>query len=366
MPDAHRTRSAGAALIEVCHGRAPLLPARHFDRTVRLLRHHRLSPLAHVVLAREGRPEAALLRPDLVTAAGGHVRNLAALRLVTDQLQDLPWAILKGPLLSALAHPVPGVRLYSDLDVLVRPADFAESVHRLTDGGWRLLDRDHRLVRDRLPGEVHLLGPFGAQLDLHWSLVNGRRARAAVSLPTGELLRRRVWRQLGASAVPSLDDVDVLVHLCLHAALSGADRMLWLLDVDQWVRGTSPDWAEVRERAMSGRCVPALLVVLSRARRILATPVPLRALDPSPAYRLWRLVDAGVAGLQPVEQVVGKRSLPRLLARSSRADVLNSAVELARRTGAATARQREVESAWEDRPDEEAWRGFLREVAQQE
>lgn len=214
----------------------------------------------------------------------GHLRHRATAGELAECLDGLPWALLKGAVLAEHAHPVPGIRSYADLDVLVAPSALRAAIGRLTGAGWML--RDDAASLAELPGELHLTSPRGQLLDLHWSLVRTAEQRAAFPIDTEALLRDVVPVPLGPSGssgpegpwprrlVPSLGGADLLVHVCLHAALAGADRLLLLLDADQVVRNLAPDWDEVLSRAGRARADVALAAVLAPARRLLGTPVP--------------------------------------------------------------------------------------------
>lgn len=352
-------RQVGEAMVGLCREEPPdtsALPVRLFLDQVR---RHRLAPLAHVVLRRAGDDVSARLRPDLEDAVGAHARNLAALRRLSEDLGGLRWAVLKGPLLSELAHPVPGIRGYADIDVLVAPAEIEQAVRRLNDGGWRLLDRHHALVLRRMPGQLHLMGPYGAQVDLHWSLINERKKRAGFPTRSAELLERRQEYSLSCLALPGLEPPDMMLHLCLHAALTGADRLLWLVDVDRWWRRGVDDELFVR-RAEAAGAATACALVLGRARRVLDTPVEHSVLRALGAGGWWRQADGVVAAVMPIESLHSDRSLPRLIARSTRASSAASAREACRHLiHAAGPRGPEWESTWQELPDPASWQAFI-------
>jgi hypothetical protein len=353
-------------LVSLCRGTAPSRESAGSVAFRTHVRHHRLAPLAHVVLVRGHGSAGSPLHQDFLNAVGGHTRNLVALRSISGALADLPWSVLKGPVLSELAHPVPGVRSYADLDVLVRPADLPRAIEALAEVGWVLMEGDHALVLERLPGEVHMLGPHGAQVDLHWSLVNNRAARASFTLSPAAMLERRVERRIESLSVPTLDDVDVLLHLCLHAGLAGADRLLWLLDVDQWVRRSPLDWNEFLLRTQGARAQSIVLVVLGRTVRTLGTPVPedvLVSLDPA---GVWRRLEWIVTTVQPPATLRRTRSLPRFVARSSRGSAAKSLEHLIRRGLWAPFPRTSAASTWDARPNADAWQTFLDRVAQME
>jgi hypothetical protein len=360
------THRHATELVGLCRGTAPSRESAESVQFQRHVRRHRLAPLAHVMLVRVYGDAASPLQQEFLQAVGGHTRNLVALRSVSGALSGLAWSVLKGPLLSELAHPVPGVRSYADLDVLVRPSDLSTAIEALAEVGWCLLERDPALVLERLPGEIHMLGPHGSQIDLHWSLVNNRASRASFMLSTAAMLERRVERRVETLSVPTLDDLDVLLHLCLHAGLAGADRLLWLLDVDQWVRRNSLDWMEFLLRTRRARAQSSVLVVLGRSVRTLGTPVPedvLVSLDPA---GVWRRIERIVTTLQPPATLRRTRSLPRFVARSSRGSSAASLEHMMRRAVWAPFPRARTTSTWDARPNDEAWQTFLDRVARLE
>lgn len=325
MPKAPWAAAVDAALIEVCRVGSPELPAdtAAVEDFVSAARHHRLGALAHVVL-RNSRPDVgALLKPDRDAALMYHLRMCALLASVGRILGDIPWAVFKGPVLSEFAHPIPGLRFYKDLDVLVAPRDFRRAHQRLFDAGWRTLVGNGSLTGHELPGELPLGdATHGILLDLHWSMVVMRSRRESFSVEAEPLLERRVPATIGPASVWILDPVDALVHVCHHAALIGATRLGHVLDADQLARQVE-DWTAVVHTAEQWRARAQVAAVLGRAQRLLATPVPddlARSLRIGPGMRAaFELADehSSIASLRRDESWVRmftKAAAPSLIA----------------------------------------------------
>lgn len=276
MPKAPWAAAVDAALIDVCRVGSPDLPTEiaAVEEFVSAARHHRIGALAHVVM-RKSRPDVgALLKPDRDAALMYHLRMCALLAAVARILDDIPWAVFKGPVLSEFAHPFPGLRFYKDLDVLVAPRDFRRAYDRLFDAGWRTLVGNSSLARGELPGELPLGdATHGILLDLHWSMVVMKSRRANFSVEAEALLERRVPVAIGPARVSILDPVDALVHVCQHAALIGATRLGHVLDADQLARQVE-DWTAVIDTAERWRARAQVAAVLGRAQRLFGTPVP--------------------------------------------------------------------------------------------
>ncbi|RIQ25267.1 nucleotidyltransferase domain-containing protein, partial [Jiangella rhizosphaerae] len=314
----HRA-AVSAAVVDVCRAQSPVLAGNDAvrDAFVAAVRHHRVAPLAHVLLREADPVVAAELKGDRDAAMIRHLTASVVLDDLGHTLGELPWVTFKGPVLSEHAHPAPGLRSYTDVDVLVPPAELRTTVELLLAAGWQVIDFRDMLVNVHTPGEMHLVSPQGVLVDLHWSLINMQQTRRQFTVDTGALLERRVSRPVGGTATWTLDAADSLIHVCLHAALTGAHKMLWLLDADQLARQIG-DWDDVARRADGWGAAPALAIVLARSRALLGTPLP-RDLDRRLGVSAgFRLVTGAVDRLRPVAGLTREASLPRLVARSAR------------------------------------------------
>ena len=315
----HGAQRTAQSVVDVCRGVVPQVPTAPAQVTelVEALRHHRVAPLAHVLL-RETEPDTAEgLKPDRDTAVGVHIRATIALEDLGRALGDIPWATFKGPVLSELAHPAPGLRTYNDIDVLVDGRTLREVTTRLLAAGWSVADYNDMLHNPRTPGEMHWVSPTGLLVDLHWSMINMAERRRRFTVASDELLARRVPVTLGLTQAYTLEHADALTHVCLHAALTGANRMLLLLDADQLAR-QAPDWLEVAARARAWRAEPYVAVVLRRAHTLLGTPLPEdldRMLGTSAAFHL---VTGAADRLAPVSSLRREASVARLVSRAAR------------------------------------------------
>ncbi len=217
------------------------------------------------------RPDVSLLRGAVAVAAGRHLRSLAEVERVDAALRDMPWLLFKGPVLAEVVYGSPILRSPVDLDVLVPRASFEPAVRSLERAGCVVYERNWTLVRSAELGSLRLHTPTGALIDLHWDLLNDAAARAALTVSSADALARAREVSLGhVGRVRTLDPVDTVVHLALHAALAGAHRLVWLADVAAAYRHLTPtDRATVRIRAAAWSVEPALALVLRRCGAVL-------------------------------------------------------------------------------------------------
>lgn len=317
------------------------------DSILALAAHHRIEGWLYERLRTVRGVDADLVRALKVGrdwAARRHLYGVWQLGRVRSVLETagIPWVIVKGPILAELLYGSPGLRTYHDLDVLVKPRDFRGAVESLEGDGAVLMDRNWPLLLRERRGQVHLKLHGGMELDLHWDLVNVHRRR--MTIDTQALLSRRVEVEVGGLRVPTLEAADGLIHIAVHAAVSGGDLLVWIKDIERAVAVRPPSWDDVVARSRAWRVSGAVGLMLERARRVLQAGVPqsvpaellgakrlslVQAMDrrapveasrggPSPARFMARLIGHGaVDGMVVLGQRVFRHFDPREPQRSS-------------------------------------------------
>lgn len=268
-------------------------PIGRDDRLADTAIYQGVAPLVQVALRDHHR--IPTLDNWVMLATGAALRAYTDLALVAATIDGLghPWAVLKGAALANTVYPDPLQRLFSDVDILVRPADLKDVTEALVESGGRILDKNWSLMASDRRGQVHLRLPSGTLVDLHWSLLNSGQVRDRFTLPTEDLLTRldKTTTPIG-TVIPILSDVDQLAHVALHAALSGGHRLSWFVDVDRMVRDGFTDWEELVSRAAAWQGRAAIGGVLLRTQRVLGTPVPIAVFDELSNRRTTLLVAA--------------------------------------------------------------------------
>ena len=198
--------------------------------------------------------------------------------------------------------------------------------------GWRLIDRNWPLLMTSRPGQLRLVSPSGSLLDLHWHLLNNPRLRGEFPISSKEILARR---RVLPSGLPSLDAVDQLVHLAIHGALSGANRLSWLADAGLAARSFN-DWSAVDD-------VAAAFGARACAQPDPAAGAPMArdsVLPSGTADAAWQALCRTVDRISPLVADPDRPAAGRSFARSVRATPARSVAEFARhglafaRTGA--------------------------------
>lgn len=294
---------------------------RHLARTVSpsdllaAAEYHAVSGFAFKALQGQGgvpEPVLAELRRRYDRALQHHLKVTWELRNLVPVMErsGAKWAVVKGPALVELIYRDAGLRSYADIDVVVEPGAFDRVLAALDEAGMQPLDRNWRVIRRSMLGELHLMLPGGTPLDLHWHMVNMYRGRIRIS--TDDLVSRATRVQLGATAAPTLDATDAVLHLALHGTLSGGDRLLWMKDVASSAAARPPDWDDLVRRAISWHIQAPVGFMLMRTRHTLNAPVP----DEVPRLllgRSYRALTAIVDRFSPWQHAEGRLTTGSLL-----------------------------------------------------
>jgi hypothetical protein len=197
-------------------------------------------------------------------------------------------------------YPDPGLRAFSDIDLLVKKGKFIPAIQTLMQHNFRLVDEDLRVLMQspEKVTEVTLLSPQGFAIEIHQSLLpvkNFFRYEKAFNLDESSLWNRAEKRENTSGLHASLNLVDKLAHMCLHAATHGlsAQSPFTYLDLDSWVRKESSNinWQEFIQVAQSWKIRSAAYHTFQLCKHIYDTPIPnevLMKVDPG-FWAKWRV-----------------------------------------------------------------------------
>jgi Uncharacterised nucleotidyltransferase len=318
-----KSRQALGTALVVCTADRPAETRRRVldqfgdDELAQLAQHaawHRVVPFLAAAVRTSGvavsEEAVASLERTHATRTAAHMRVLADLDAVAASLSAgaVRFLVVKGPVLSEHLYPSPDLRTYEDLDLLIPPGSFEHAVDALRASGSVLLDRNWSLTRADTRGQLHFQLPMGTLADVHWHLLNRENVRDGFSITTDDLFERSREVVVAGRSVPTLDPVDTLLHVALHAALSGGDRLIWLKDIERAIAVDRPAWDDVIQRARAWKAGRSIAITLNRARRSLGAPVPDDSLGALFASPLWQGLSDRLDRRSPTERSVGRES----------------------------------------------------------
>ena len=164
-----------------------------------------------------------------------HMKVIGELTSLASTLDSagVSFMVVKGPVLSEVIYPRNDMRSYGDLDLVIDRRVFGEAIAALLESGCDMLDRNWRVIRREMRGQVHMAARFGTCADVHWHLINRASVRGSFAIDMDELFARARRVSLDGPEVLTLDPADTLLQLAVHAGLSGGTKLAWLKDIDR-------------------------------------------------------------------------------------------------------------------------------------
>jgi hypothetical protein len=295
-------------------GRASAFPrldsTEDWPAVEKLAAEHRVAPLIAEALSRH--PEVEVPSSSRQAFAAELLRSRATRLLCETTLastvsllraRGVEVIVLKGATVAHQAYPRPELRMYHDLDLLCRTADYpallgALSEHGYTDAGTADVHGTHeRLASKPSAWESQAVRGFydptgDMKLEIHFDTLQlGLLDRRA------ELYWQNARRlQVAGVEINTLRPEHQLLHLTTHAHRHCYSRLSWLIEIDLLIRQgfESVDWTDLAELARAEGVGAMLRHGIATCHAVLETPLP--ALPPpnieerclTPLYRqLW-------------------------------------------------------------------------------
>lgn len=225
-------------------------------------------------------PAHLRLREQATHVASGTAYRLRGFAPIARAFADegMPLLLLKGAALHLTLYPRPDLRPMSDVDCMVPLERAGEACALLDRLGCR---RGPDLVRpDFFPtfhNELEYFTPHPdhpVRLDVHARPF--RPLRYAQSVPPRAFWADATFMKLHGASVLVPGAADMLIHLAVHAAIHGADRLLWLYDIYRFAAENSDqlDWSLVMARARAWGVLHPLRVCLHRTESVFGSFLP--------------------------------------------------------------------------------------------
>jgi hypothetical protein len=194
---------------------------------------------------------------------------------------------LKGLGIAAAVYGNSSLRSFLDLDVLIRPEDFAPAVAALCDAGY---EPEYRIgggaAQQSYLRSEHALSLFhrdsGLTLELHWRFME---RVCAVPFHMERVWVRSVPAPWARGAFRELAAEDLFLYLAVHGAKHCWHRLEWICAVAELVR-RSPgmNWDQVFGEARELGVARAAAVALWLPHVLLGAEVPAAARRATPEY----------------------------------------------------------------------------------
>lgn len=181
----------------------------------------------------------------------------------------------KGPVLAALLYDNVTAREYSDIDILIRPADVPRAKAALQSYGFKLaLQLGPREERAYLATgyEYTFHGPKDPNLiEIQWRVLP---RFYAIDFDVAGFIRRSRNIPIEEQVIQTLSNEDLLLVLCVHAAKHAWSKLSWIREIADLGRLTKLDWDKVAKQVCELGICRILAVTFAIANTMLGTTPP--------------------------------------------------------------------------------------------
>jgi hypothetical protein len=223
-------------LMEVCRQGAPSpkqddLPSIDWDRLVSLAETQRILPLLAPYLAED---KQETLNTRLRALAARWIEQFGTFRTLAQELNTakIPFLTFKGVALAFTVYPSPEERIFSDIDLLVRPNDLFQVEEILTSLGFEPAEirsdsqRSAELTFSDSREYIHR--ESCVSVDLHWRMF---KRFYGYNLQPEELFSRAVPIEAEGVSFLTLSPEDHLLFLLLHGSKHLWSKLGWIVDI---------------------------------------------------------------------------------------------------------------------------------------
>jgi hypothetical protein len=148
--------------------------------------------------------------------------------------------LTKGPVLSHRCYGDPGLRQFTDLDLIVRHRDIARASESMIALGYDSKIPLNTISSAKFPGE-YVFTKRGTNLLVEFHTERTFRYHPR-PLSVDKLFERRARVTFDGQDVPALSVEDELILICIHGAKHFWERLMWIADVAALVSRQPIDW----------------------------------------------------------------------------------------------------------------------------
>jgi hypothetical protein len=274
-----------------------LTPDLDWQHALESAEHHRLIPAMHAALAgQNGVPSTLRVRAHKHAWRVLHFTvELQKIARCFEQ-RGIEFLAHKGPALAQLLYGNPAMRQFGDLDLIVKPRDFARAKNALIGLGYdpalRLSPRQEKaFLRSGYECSFGLNSERNL-VELQWQIVP---RFCSINFEIDALFSRSI--QLNFDGVPlrTMGHEDLLLVLCVHAAKHEWAQLGMLRDIAA-LTNFNLDWKWIFTEAGRLGILKILQVSLQAANELFNTPLPPQF--PAQAQGSANMASAVIARLQ--------------------------------------------------------------------
>jgi hypothetical protein len=189
----------------------------------------------------------------------------------------IPALLTKGPVLSARCYGDPGLRQYTDLDLVIRDVDILRATEAMIGLRYQPKVPLQAIRAEKSPGEyVFVQSDNNLLVEFHSERTFRYHPRP---LSIDKVFDRQARVPFDGHDVPALSTEDELILISIHGAKHFWERLMWIADVAALVSRQTIDWNLGWKAACEVQAQRMLRVALLLATNILGARLPSQVVD---------------------------------------------------------------------------------------
>jgi Uncharacterised nucleotidyltransferase len=199
---------------------------------------------------------------------------------------------LKGVYLNVAVYGDLGLRLMSDIDVMIKESEIERAKDLMLENGWAYVKRTYRSkthmeIDKSIAHDLYTLKKQNTLIELH----NGiHRRNKSYNVTIADYWERsREGEFMGVKAC-FLNKTDVLLHLCLHTYgdfIAGSIKLKLFVDIAEFLKinETEIDWGLLKKRCVSYNCLGEVQIILRLCKHFFNADINLSFVDNSLTFK---------------------------------------------------------------------------------
>ncbi len=196
------------------------------------------------------------------------LESIAFIKKLDNKFNDMGWRyiVLKGVALSKKLYQESTTRYSVDIDIFIDKKDRFDVINWLFQNGFTT----NQYINLKYQTYITLTDKRGLTIDISWEFVP---YFYPVKIPK-KILFNRTKLSINGISLPVLKKDEEFLYLLIHASKHLYSKMIWIIDIDRYMRYHNIDYTFVVDRLNTLKAIKYGLYGIYLSNKILKTPLP--------------------------------------------------------------------------------------------
>ena len=193
--------------------------------------------------------------------------------LQTLKTEGIDTLVLKGASMAQNYYPLPELRPFNDIDILVHKEDLDKIKEALIKSGYTPQEKSQENFYRKYWYSIHFFQKKKKiLLEIHWNIAQLKRYKININ---------NIWQEaepfnIGESACRMMSIEDLIIYQSLHLMYHYYDRLLWMVDIALIIEKEkkSIDWEKIVKKCYAQNCRSPVYYALVYIKDLFKAPIP--------------------------------------------------------------------------------------------